>query len=527
LLTYPLVLHFDEAVVAHWSIDIEHSLWLQWWFAKAVESPSLDLFRTPLLHFPFGVDLQFADINLGIAAPFYVVQKLCGLTLAYNALLASSFVATGLLTWRFVRSTTHAPEPIAWVAGLLNAASAYWIACTINAWMFLVHTWVFPLVLIAARGAMRTQTSRAFVLLGLALALSFHVSPYYCLYSFTLLTLLSVTRIDPLARLLRDSRAWIWLFALGASFFLAVAPRAIGMLDASSQRHIAHHEPLDPTLAAPLREFVVASRDAVSARAPTTGYMAVFVGYTLLACIVAGFITSRRRRDYARWLIPGAVLMLLSMGPCLKLSDTAVLTSVRLPGYYLQQLPIVSFLTNHWRWMCPAMICLTQAAAIGLTDVVAALERTCRRRAIWVSACALALFVAELVLVFPFPPRKPLWIVAPPPIALRVAQLEEVNAVMDTNRLPKISQIAHGKAIVAGWLPRLDLSTAQRTSRLLNSFRECENFEDRVRFLGRRGVNVWVLSDSSAVVIKRSESAAGEFVGSIIYASAPNANDSR
>ena len=60
------------AVISHWDADIEHSLWLEWWFGRILETPGGDLFRTDMVTYPQVVDLHLADLNLavnGVSAP--------------------------------------------------------------------------------------------------------------------------------------------------------------------------------------------------------------------------------------------------------------------------------------------------------------------------------------------------------------------------------------------------------------------------------------------------------------------------
>ena len=52
VVTYPLVLHFDSAVVSHWNLDIQHSLWINWLFGVALDSSELKLFQTTMTGYP-------------------------------------------------------------------------------------------------------------------------------------------------------------------------------------------------------------------------------------------------------------------------------------------------------------------------------------------------------------------------------------------------------------------------------------------------------------------------------------------
>ncbi len=129
LLTFPLATRPGSAVISHWDADIEHSLWLQWWFATAIESPDHALFRTDMIDFPQVTGLQLADLNLAVNALFYAVGKLVPPLAAYNLALLAAFLLAGGLMQRLLCRLGAAPAA-AWLGGLcFGGRPTGWPAC--------------------------------------------------------------------------------------------------------------------------------------------------------------------------------------------------------------------------------------------------------------------------------------------------------------------------------------------------------------------------------------------------------------
>ena len=506
-LTYPLVLHFGSSVISHWTIDVEHGLWVQYWFARAVESRAVDLFSTQYLHYPSTVDLQFADINLAVTGPYYALSRLIGIVATWNVLVLASFVASAALAWKVAYSRCREPWP-AWMAGVFFAASSYWLATMVNAWVYLIHAWVLPLLVLALDHAWRRQRLRDWALLGAASSLAFHVTPYYFLYGMVLLGLLLpwLARRDPSPMKLLPLAVRIGV--AGAVAALGIAPRALPMaLAASRSTYVAHHGPMNTALAARLPELFWPSRASVEARVPADGYLVVFLGFTFMAVLLLGALFARRRADMAPWLITGGILLVLALGPHARVGGSLV----PLPGYLVQKLPVFSMTTNHWRWTLPAMLCLSVAAGLALTEMRVRAARRSPRWAALVVPLVFCLHVAEVFLVFPVPPRKPLYDLRSAPAALRLATMDDVKVVLDLSPAPKLNQITHGKRIVGGWLPRLDVRTARATEDLMRRVDEGGTPQARVQRLGEAGVQAVIWDSRRLLLISADPSHPGTF----------------
>lgn len=489
LVTWPLVTRPADAVLSHWDADIEHSLWTQWWFATAVESDDYALFRTDMVRFPHVVDLHLADLNLAVNALLYGLVLWLGLALGYNAALLLAFVLAGGLMQRLTRRL-GASGPAAWLAGLLFAASPYWVACALNGWCYLVHVWVFPLVFLALLRARDEHDLLHCGLLGLAVGLVFHVTPYYFVYTVALLAALLPWYVHAGRDWLRrpGSAQGLVAFALAAS--LAIAPRAIGMIGAASTDLVVHHGPQNTALGAPLAELFWPSGDAVAHRLSRVGYLVPFLGFTLLGTLGAAVALSGRMRELLPWLVSALAMLALALGPVLKLSD-GLQTGLPLPARWLQQLPVFELTSNHWRWALPAGFALTVAFALGLSGLM---QRFRARELAFGVGTAFAL---EMLLVWPFPWRKPLWDVHPSPVAELLRDREITGAVLDRTPRRKLNQTVHGKPIVLGWLPRIDVETERADVEMLSACRDRPP-----QCLLRHGIGAVVRDDDTALLLR-------------------------
>ncbi len=496
-LTFPLVTDPLGSVVSHWDADIEHSLWLEWWFGRILETPGGDLFRTDMVTYPQVVDLHLADLNLAVNGVSAALARILGLAGAYNALLLGSFALSAFFAARLALRLDG--EPLAaGLAGLAFAASAYWQSSVLNGWGYLVHIWVFPLAFLTLLRARSDPGPRRFAGLGLSLALAFHVTPYYFVYLGVLMGLFLVPDAPRLLRGLRSQGGLAALAAFALPLALLVLPRAIPMVWAAAEPLSVHHGPQNTELAASLVELVVPSARVVAERADRVGFLVVFVGYVTTATIFVGWSVSRRRRLYARWGIPGLLMLLLALGPELKLVDGAPI-GVPLPARWLQELPVFALMTNHWRWMLPATFCFTTLFGVALTDGArVARERRLPGRAWLLPGVGLAL-VLETALLLPLPRVKPLWPVRPSPIASKLGEHPEIRAVVDRTRHPKLNQTVHGRPLALGWLPRLPASVRAANERFAA---DCRDLEPQC--LERHGVDAVILDDERALRIVRS-----------------------
>lgn len=492
-LTWPLILQFGSSVISHWDNDIEHSLWTAWWFGHALANPDAGLFRTELLHYPSGVDLQFADLNLAVLAPIWLLTSGLGLAAAYNLVSLASFVLSGLLMQRLAwRICGHGGA--SWFAGFAYAASPYWLAAVCNGWIYHAQTWVFPLVLLTILRAGRRDRIADFALIGASLGLVFHAQPYFFLYLAVLLPLLAAWYVPSLAARLCSRAGLLRVGVVIVVMALTVLPRAWPMIAASGAEMVAHSGPLNTSLVAQPSEMFWPSTASVEARLADSGYLVVYLGYVLLGVIILGYLAGRSRRAFLPWLVTAAAMLVLASGPFFGGEE-----GVRMPAYWLQQLPGFRFLTNHWRWSAAASVCLCTAAALGLAALCGRYKKVP-----WLPALIGALLVIEMMALFPFPLRKPLWPVRPSVAAQRLRDEEGVRVVLDVSPNPKLNQMAHEKAIVGGWLPRVPAAVDRSSRALVEEFHALPDNPAKLKFLAEHGIDAVLLGPTEGLVIESS-----------------------
>ena len=499
-LTWPLCAHLGDAVIAHWDKDVADALWSIWWFGVALASPEHALFHTHLLHHPFGVSLEFGDLNLAVVAPAWALSKLFGLAAAYDLMLLAGFVLAATCTRALARRLCG-DRAAAWFAGLAYAASPYWLATACNGWIFYAQTWVLPLALLALLRAAERRTLASWGLAGAALGLAFHVQPYYFLYVAVLLPLLALLHARAVAAWLRLRGGVLGPLVAAVVVLVVVLPRALPMYAVSGEEWVSHSGPLNTALAARPVEFVWPCRADVEARLKGVGYLVPYLGWTLLAAALAALLARDARRRAAPWLVTAGVMLVLALGPFAGEGE-----QVRLPGWWLQHLPGFRFLTNHWRWSLPAVLCLSVAAAMGIAAArggAATDGSAVARRWRWLVPALSALLLSEVVLVAPLPLAKPLLSVRPTAAARLVRDEPGVHAVLDLGAAPKLNQIVHGKPIVGGWVARLPADVAAKSDELLRGFFALRDPQAAYEYLAERGIDGVITGDGQAVVIER------------------------
>lgn len=494
-LTAPLALHPLDRVLGDWGQDLEHCLWVPWWLGKALGSPDLSLFESRFVAFPHDVDLQLADINLAVSVPVWLAGRVLPPAAAQNLALLASFLLAATLQRRLALRLGADPGP-AWLAGLLFAGSPYWLSCALNGWGYLVHVWTLPLIFLAALRVRDAPGALSGAGLGLALALAFHVTPYYFLYAGLLLAGFVAWQLATGAAGARPPalrQLPVAAFATGAALLLTVAPRALGMAEAAaSQDLVVHHGPLNTRLAAPLVELVWPAGSAVAARESQLGYLVVFLGYTLLGGIGLSLWRSPLRVEQGVWLGLAAGSLLFALGPWLVLAD-GVPTGIPLPAALLQRIPVFDLTTNHWRWILPVGFSLTLLLALSLTGALAGRQDRLARAAIPLLVLAWAL---EVLFVWPIPYPQSLTGVAPSPVAALLRDRSDVHVVLDRTDRRKLDQTVHEKPIVLGWLPRIDRETHRAGRDLV---RRCSG--EGFPCLRRAGIDAVVRDPHTAILL--------------------------
>jgi hypothetical protein len=505
-LTRPLVGQLASAIPASLEADVEHQLWAQWWFGRALATGH-PLFHTDVIHFPQQVDLSLADLNLALLADFWLVERVAGTLLTWNLLLLASCVLAGAGLWPLALRASGRRDA-AWLAALCFAASAYWRACAANAWLYLAQGFVLPLALLAGARALRTRRRADAALVALAVALAFHLTPIYFLFLLLLAAVLAPWHAERV-------RAWV-VGAGGAQrvavfagvLALLVLPRAWGMLRASQTLLVVHSSPFDSHLAARALELVSPWTSAVEA-SPRWGFRGAYLGAVPLALAAFAFARgdAAQRRRLAPWLGGALVFAVLALGPYAEVGGARV----PLPFWALAQLPGFSQLTNPWRFALPSLLCLALPAGAGAAALARAADVRARGAGAALVIALGVVHVLEIGNAPPFPARMALWRDRPAPIATALRDDAELRAVLDLSRHPKRNQRTHGKAIVSGWLPRVAVRVVDETEQLVERVRAAPPGA-RADRLGASGIGAVIVDDTRGWRIRPDPERPGRFV---------------
>ncbi len=125
LLTWPLILHFGDAVPA--GGDAWENIWNLWWLRKAIETGQWP-FHTDYKYFPYGVNLYF-DTIVPLAGLLGAPLQWLGLSLVstYNVLVLLSFVLSALGMYLLARYLT-ADTVASFIAGFIFGFCPYHFA---------------------------------------------------------------------------------------------------------------------------------------------------------------------------------------------------------------------------------------------------------------------------------------------------------------------------------------------------------------------------------------------------------------
>lgn len=122
VLTWPLVLHFNTAVIGDSESDVWKHVWGFWWMRQCLATEHVLPLYTWLLNYPYGGSLFFIDPLGGtLAIP---LQSFMGPVAAYNAMVVFNIVLACTGAFLVAAYFTHS-VPASFVAGVIYGCSPY------------------------------------------------------------------------------------------------------------------------------------------------------------------------------------------------------------------------------------------------------------------------------------------------------------------------------------------------------------------------------------------------------------------
>jgi len=393
VLTYPLVLHFATHVAGDGSDDPALA-WNLWWVPYSI----LDLAQSPIhtnyMFYPIGLNLAFYTLtylNAFLAIP---IQFAFNLVVAANVNLLFSLVLSGygayLLTQYLIRNSKFEIEDLsvhlaAFAAGVLYAFSSdKMLYASLGQFNIASSHWIPFYVLFLLKVARISNfefriSLRYSFLLGLFLlfqALSEFIFASF-LIIFTVIYLayrLLATRF----RLIADYRLWITFSIAVLVFVIPMLP----ILAAMVQDTLTEGDFIQTGLG-----FAdVFSNDALGFFVPShlhpvfgsleSQFHFAYTNFAYLgfAALLLAALALWRVPQARIWGIFGAIFVLISLGPDLRVNGSAI-TAPFLPFNFLLEIPFVKGNRYPSRWSVMVTLCLALLVGYGVARLLSRLSR--------------------------------------------------------------------------------------------------------------------------------------------------------
>lgn len=426
-LSWPLARGFTTHLTGHVIYDMRHALWIQWYVKEALLG-HVTWPETKLLHYPFGISTLVdgvGPLNGFFALPFWP----WGPAAAFNG---AALVGVTLSGWCLYLLARHVglDRISAFFAGLLFMASPIHLA-GLYGHLEKLFVGLLPLTLLAGLLAFDLKRRWTILLPGpvLLAALLQNANQFvFAVLGLAVLALVQIARAARAERLAQAGRV-----ALVAAVTLAICAPVLELIARSAYHPLmlVDLSGLSPYYAPDLLQFVVPSIDQIvpgrwfyadrtfgfdstlfsvfpSLRGSPTWYgsgieTAVAIPITaLLLGVAAAFLIGERetRREARRWLLLGAVFVLLALGPILRVAGSTTFTPwqlhITLPQAWLSLLPGFNVMRTPGRYMMMGSVGFALAAGAGLM----AMGRSAGRYRVWVMA---TIVVAAMIECWPAP----------------------------------------------------------------------------------------------------------------------------
>lgn len=456
--SFPLALHMSDAVVLSRGGDAWLHLWDLWWVDKALVELHRNPYHTTYLLYPTGLNLYYHSLDLVNAIIGIPLQRLFGLTPAFNLLVVANLTLDGLAAyWLCLDRSRSIPASL--VGGALFA-SAPLLGSSLDAGQLDELTvWWVPLYILAllralespgpvwrAGGGRRATLAAGVCLVGAALA------TWYFTAGLVIFTVVFVPAFL-LANAAKGAAARKWTAAISkvalvaGLFVIVLSP----LLYAMVRERLSGATYMLPS--AFTTQFN--SADLLALFLPTflstdlNGHGSIVaLGYLALILSAIGI----RAKWRMAWPVALAllVLVILAMGPVLQVNGQV--TGVPLPYALLNNVPFIGASRQPLRFLATAAACLSLLSSFG----VAWLDERIRGVNARTAATAGLLLLAALGL-FVLP--RQLTVTDSGPAFSFIRNSSEPGAVLEVPygawAAPALlHQTYHGRPIVGGYTSR-------------------------------------------------------------------------
>lgn len=398
VMTYPSVFQLGSRVMGNGE-DVWIFWWNNWW-VKKILTTSGNVYFTPYLFFPQGVDLTYHSFSWPNTALWLILEPLVGDIAAYNLTILWVFPLAGWGMERLVYDLTDCQEA-AFLAGLVYAFVPYRIDQYNHPNLMGTH-WM-PFYTLYLLRAMRSGHWRHIALAGLFAILT-------ALTGWNLLVYLALWTIwlaiyQLLSRKVKIQRLFVVLVSASLIGVFVLSPLLVPMLtgrfgEKDTLGNVEQKKTRYGTMQTDLMAYILPNkfhplwRQAVEPAydrigGPNGPRRAVCLGYVVMALLGYGLSRSDVRRRGLWW---GGIALwwLMSLGPFLKFNGK-IYSNVPLPYYPLSRLYVFRLLRIPDRYNL--VLSLPAAAVVGYAarDLLGRLEGKVRFAA-FIGLSALVLF---------------------------------------------------------------------------------------------------------------------------------------
>ena len=301
-----------------------------------------------------------------------------GIFVVYNLVLLLSFALTGYFTYRL--ALLHSGHRAgALLAGLLVAFLNFRFMNTVRLHVIAME-WLVLLIWAWSAFLRSPSPARMLGVLGAGVLL-LHASLEYTASALLLMILLAIPAVRGRGREARprsSRRAWIASASLGgAATVVLIAPFLTQLLERLSEGGVTFDPRLAVIFSADLFDFVLPNprhplwgqfvSPITAAFHEGDGGYGLSLGWSALGLFTLTLLPAVRARNGPRWVIGVGFFLLLSLGPVLHLAGS-VYESALLPHALVGKVPVLGASRTPMRYVAPAMLCLSVAAAIGWSN---------------------------------------------------------------------------------------------------------------------------------------------------------------
>ena len=447
VLTWPLALHFNRAVIGDLKSDVWKHVWGFWWMRRSLFTDHVLPLYTWHLNYPYGGSLFFIDPLGGMLS--IPLQLLMSPVAAYNAMVLFNIVLACSGAFLLARHLTRS-APAALVAGVIYGCSPYLMSNITSGISESFNVGWIPFFALyytrALRGMSRADACRAGAFLGLATIGCWYYGVFCVVYAFFFFVA-ELIRLAWRRRAAasREASAAGDAAPTGCSLFFRVFGQAVlvalvsGAIilpvaycfrytlnsDVSLVFRVRNKQNVDFYLSetfhniSRLVDYVSPGKDkAIRTYTVDRLTRVSYVGWIVLVLSLWAALRVRRR-DLRWWCGVAVMAVTFSLGPFLYITSDIHLTG-RFPLYMWMYdwFPFFSQVSIPFRFNTVAMLALAMLSAYALADALRPRPRG--ERGLLALAVSLAVLI-EVMYVSPAPFPMPLSSTDAPPVLARLA----------------------------------------------------------------------------------------------------------